>query len=138
MVNSVNCWPRSKCDKAAHRRGKASFPLGQYLFMGERANARNRLKTHRFARALSCQQTTYRKENVITEAMSDYYVKGTTKAGEPVTLPIEDDNVFTHCPRCGKEHAVDIVELASSGDFDLYGSAVYCRDCTAGREPREE
>ena len=57
--------------------------------------------------------------------MSDYYVKGTTEAGEPVILPIEDDNVFTHCPDCGREHAVDLVEIASGGDFDLYGSAVY-------------
>lgn len=63
------------------------------------------------------------------QAISDYYVKGTTETGEPVTLSIEDDNVFTHCPICGREHTVDLVELASSGDFDLYGSAIYCREC---------
>lgn len=73
------------------------------------------------------------KGSVIMEAMSDYYVKGTTEAGEPVILPIEDDNVFTHCPDCGREHAVDLVEIASGGDFDLYGSAVYCEDCTRKR-----
>ena len=66
-------------------------------------------------------------------AMSDYFVKGTTEAGEPVTLPLEDDNVFTHCPDCGKEHAVDLVGIASSGDFDLYGTAVYCQTCTKKR-----
>ncbi len=67
------------------------------------------------------------------EAMSDYYVKGTTETGEPVAMPIEDDNVFTHCPDCGREHAVDLVEIASSGDFDLYSSSVCCEDCTRKR-----
>lgn len=66
-------------------------------------------------------------------AMSDYYVKGTTEAGEPVTLPIEPDSVYTHCPVCGKEHVVDIVELAVAGDFDLYGSAIYCPECADKR-----
>lgn len=33
------------------------------------------------------------------EAMSDYYVKGTTETGEPVAMPIEDDNVFIPLPR---------------------------------------
>lgn len=70
------------------------------------------------------------------ESMSNYFVKGTAKAGEPVTLPIEDDNVFTHCPDCGKEHAVDIVELAGGGDFDLYGSSVFCEACTKKRQER--
>lgn len=65
--------------------------------------------------------------------MSNYYVKGTTEAGEPVTLPIEADSVYTYCPDCGKEHVVDIVELACAGDFDLYGSAVYCRECADKR-----
>ena len=77
-----------------------------------------------------------KKRSIIMEAMSDYYVKGTTEAGEPVTLPIEDDNVFTHCPDCGKEHTVDLVELASSGDFDLYGSSVYCETCAKKRQER--
>ena len=70
------------------------------------------------------------------EAMSDYYVKVTTEAGEPVTLPIEDDNVITHCPDCGMEHAVDLVGIASDGDFVLFGSSVCCEDCA--RKRREE
>lgn len=47
--------------------------------------------------------------------MSNTYVKGTAEAGEPVTLPIEADSVYTHCPDCGKEHVVNIVELAFAG-----------------------
>ena len=65
--------------------------------------------------------------------MSDYYIKGTTKAGEPVTLSIEPDSVYTHCPDCGREHTVDIVDLAAAGDFDLYGSAIYCHECADKR-----
>jgi len=42
---------------------------------------------------------------------------------------IREDNVFTRCPVCGKEHAVDIVELFSGGDIDLYGTAIYCPEC---------
>lgn len=72
------------------------------------------------------------------EAMSDYYVKGTTEAGEPVTLSIDSDNVFTHCPDCGREHTIDLVEIAREEAFDFYGSAVCCEDCTRKREQRGE
>lgn len=96
----------------------------------------------RFAKALLNRQTR-RNRTQLTAAiepttkgeriMSDYYVKGTTKAGEPVTLPIEPDSVYTHCPDCGREHTVDIVDLAAAGDFDLYGSAIYCHECADKR-----
>lgn len=96
----------------------------------------------RFAKALLNRQTR-RNRTQLTAAiepttkgeriMSDYYIKGTTKAGEPVTLPIEPDSVYTHCPDCGREHTVDIVDLAAAGDFDLYGSAIYCHECADKR-----
>lgn len=43
---------------------------------------------------------------------------------------IEEDNVYTICPECGKEHVVDLVEVISSGDTDLYSTQVYCRECS--------
>ena len=70
------------------------------------------------------------------EAIADYYAKGTTDAGELAALPIEDGNVFTHCPDCGEEHATDRVELANSGDIDLYGRSVYFETCTKKRQER--
>ena len=70
--------------------------------------------------------------------ISNYYVKGKASNGEEVTIGIEDDCVFTTCPVCGKEHTVDIVELAASGDFDLYGSAIYCPECAARRTRRSK
>lgn len=44
---------------------------------------------------------------------------------------VEPGNVVTSCPRCGIEHAVDLVELAQEmKDFDLYGTGVYCLKCS--------
>ena len=36
-------------------------------------------------------------------------------------LPIEDGNVYTICPECGWEHAVDLQEILEGGSADLYG-----------------
>ena len=47
-------------------------------------------------------------------------------------LNIEENNVFTSCPICGKEHPVDLQTVLST-DGDLYGTQVYCPDCSAKR-----
>ncbi len=52
-------------------------------------------------------------------------------------LEIHEDNVYTLCAWCGKEHAVDIQEILSSGDADLYGTAVYCAKCSQIRSGLE-
>lgn len=49
-------------------------------------------------------------------------------------LEIREDNVCTYCPQCGKEHAVDLQEILSSGETDLYGTAVYCSACSEKRK----
>ena len=45
-----------------------------------------------------------------------------------------------HCPVCGREHAVDIVETFRGGFADLYGTSVYCPECAENliRVTREE
>lgn len=48
-------------------------------------------------------------------------------------LEIGYDNVFTICPICGKEHRVDLIEMAQSPQFDLYGTAFYCPQCAEKR-----
>lgn len=48
-------------------------------------------------------------------------------------LPIEGDNVYTICPECGREHAIDLQEILEGGSADLYGTAVYCEECSARR-----
>lgn len=45
-------------------------------------------------------------------------------------LFIEDDNVFNACPVCGRETAVDLQAVLSDGEGDLYGTQVYCRECS--------
>lgn len=49
-------------------------------------------------------------------------------------LLIESDNVYTTCPQCGKEHKVDLQDILSCEHSDLYGTAVYCEECSARRE----
>lgn len=49
-------------------------------------------------------------------------------------LNIRDDNVYTICPECGREHKVDLQAILSSEHSDLYGTAVYCEECSAKRE----
>ncbi len=43
---------------------------------------------------------------------------------------IREDNVYTRCPLCGREHAVDLQEILKGGDADLYGTSVYCPECS--------
>lgn len=61
-----------------------------------------------------------------------FYVKskmnGNDKASAEIAVEITDENVFTRCPSCGAEIPVDIVEEIRNGDFDLFGTAVYCND----------
>lgn len=45
-------------------------------------------------------------------------------------LYIEDDNVFTRCPRCGKELNMSLSDAVIDGDLDLYGTSFYCRKCS--------
>lgn len=45
-------------------------------------------------------------------------------------LYIEDDNVYTTCPRCEKEHKVSLSDQVIDGELDLHGTSVYCRECS--------
>lgn len=68
-----------------------------------------------------------------------FYVK--TKINEECTIrtDITDENVFTVCPGCGKEHGVDIVDLATEcGEFDLCGTSVYCHECSVERQKAKQ
>ena len=49
-------------------------------------------------------------------------------------LEINDENVYTVCPCCGKEHKVDLQDILSCEHSDLCGTAVYCGECSARRE----
>lgn len=45
-------------------------------------------------------------------------------------LEIRENNVFAVCPVCSKEHPVDLQEILHDGEGDLYGTAVYCPECS--------
>lgn len=45
-------------------------------------------------------------------------------------LRIHDDNVYTICGLCGREHKVDLVDILSTGEADLYSTSVYCSACS--------
>lgn len=54
-----------------------------------------------------------------------YYLKNGKKK-----LFIEDDNVFTQCPGCGKERQIDLADAVIDGALDLYGTSWYCEKCS--------
>lgn len=53
-----------------------------------------------------------------------YYLKSGKKK-----LFIEDTNVYTMCPRCGKELQIDLADVVIDGQLDLYGTSIFCRKC---------
>lgn len=57
-----------------------------------------------------------------------FYVKTKVNDETTITTEITDENVFTCCPECGKEFAVDLSEVLTN-DGDLFGTAVYCTEC---------
>lgn len=59
-----------------------------------------------------------------------FYVKERINDAMEVSIEINDENVYTTCPGCGIEHRIDIVEMAQCGDFDLFGTAIYCCECS--------
>lgn len=60
-----------------------------------------------------------------------FYVKQRLNDTVEVSIEIDDENVFCTCPDCGCEVNVDLVEVFSKGDSDLYGTAVYCDKCSS-------
>ena len=46
------------------------------------------------------------------------------------TLQKVDENVFCRCPSCGSEVQVDLAEVFSDGDGDLFGTSVLCDSCS--------
>ncbi len=64
-----------------------------------------------------------------------FYVKTQLNEETALTTEITDENVFTRCPRCGSEIAVDLADILSDGEGDLYGTAVLCDACVRKLRP---
>lgn len=61
-----------------------------------------------------------------------FYIKESLPEGGEVKAFINSENVFTVCPRCGKEHAVDLTEVFDNGKAGFYGTQIYCPECAEG------
>lgn len=57
-----------------------------------------------------------------------FYVKREID-GKIIKEEITSENVFTVCPKCGKELQVDLAEIFPDGEIDLEGTAIICKDC---------
>ena len=66
-----------------------------------------------------------------------FYTKAELTDGVVFTTEITDENVFTRCPGCGDKVSIDIAELFSDGEGDLFGTSVYCSDCTEKRASKK-
>ncbi len=62
-----------------------------------------------------------------------FYVKAKINDAVEITTAIHDDNVFCTCPSCGCEVEVDLAEIFSTGNSDLYSTSVYCPKCSKAR-----
>lgn len=61
-----------------------------------------------------------------------FYVK--TKTGEEVEI----EEVYTRCPDCDAEFEVDLNDIIDNlGNLDLYGTQVYCTECSKRRMNKE-
>lgn len=62
-----------------------------------------------------------------------FYVKEKVSPSTQVTVEIHDDNVFCTCPDCGGEVEIDLSQLFGDGEGDLYGTSVYCSECSKSK-----
>lgn len=62
-----------------------------------------------------------------------FYVKETINDSMEIKVELHDDNVFTTCPDCGVEFCVDIAEIFNEVKADLYGTALFCLECSKSR-----
>ena len=62
-----------------------------------------------------------------------FYLKTKLANGKVVKTDITDENVFTRCTDCGRELPVDLVEVFSDGEGDLFSTSIICSACTKKR-----
>lgn len=59
-----------------------------------------------------------------------FYVKEKIGENAEIRIDITDENVFCRCPKCGGETRVFLDEVLRDEDSDLYGTAVFCDECS--------
>lgn len=61
-----------------------------------------------------------------------FYLKTKINDETAIITELTGENVFTFCPECGKEFEIDLHDVFADGG-DLYGTTVYCAECSAKR-----
>ena len=59
-----------------------------------------------------------------------FYVKERLNDSMEISIEITDENVFFFFLMCGVEVMVDIAEILGDGESDLFGTAIYCSECS--------
>lgn len=60
-----------------------------------------------------------------------FYVKTNLNKNIEIKVDLYDDEIFTQCPKCGKEIQVDNETLANIlKDADLSSTSLYCEKCS--------
>lgn len=59
-----------------------------------------------------------------------FYVKEAIGDAMEITVEINEENVYCRCTRCGAEVHVDLNGCVGDEDFDLYGTSLYCEECS--------
>lgn len=61
-----------------------------------------------------------------------FYLKTKINDETAIITELTGENVFAFCPECGKEFEIDLHDVFADGG-DLYGTAVYCAECSPKR-----
>ena len=62
-----------------------------------------------------------------------FYTKTKLPGGGTAKTEITDESVFTECPDCECEFPVDIAEILSDGEGDLFSTHIFCSRCSVKR-----
>ena len=76
-----------------------------------------------WAGAVFCSQKNWRYNAM-------FYIKSNLAKVAILITEITEENVFTRCPCCKEEIAVDLTEVIGEGDGDLYSTSVFCKACS--------
>lgn len=60
-----------------------------------------------------------------------FYIKTDINNSMEIKVDIYDDEIYTQCPKCGKEMQVekeDLIQVLQDGDFA--STSIYCEECS--------
>ncbi len=58
-----------------------------------------------------------------------FYTKLMLSENSKVITRLSDKNVYSICPKCGKEIQVNLSDVLKEEDTDLHTTCVYCKSC---------